>query len=180
MIAEGWRLQGERLSVPSPFLVRLPGELSNAEALVQILIDPFITLAMGEVVQRRPIQIQWQDVVLGAQSWLHSTYCAARRVERTICHQPVAQQHTHAALSLAALPSAASASFALFGNRDQNFVSVALIDYVVAVYGRERLPILLAALEEHSTWHTLMPAVSGVTEVEFERGWQAHLQGQRQ
>lgn len=176
-IAAGWRFESESLSVPSPFLLRLPSDISNAEALVQILIDSFVTSAINESMRRRAIQVQWQEVVAGAQSWLHTTYCGARRTGRVICYQPAAHQGTHAALSVAALPLATSDSFALFGYRDHGFDGAALIDYVVAVYGRERLPVLLAALSEQSTWHTLIPAVFGVTAPEFEAGWRAYLRG---
>lgn len=102
-------------------------------------------------------------------------YCAARQVERTICYQAVSQQHTRAALSLAGLSLAESDSFAWLGYRESGFDSVALIDYVVAGYGRERLPIFLAALEEQTTWNTLIQAVFQVTAPEFEREWQVYL-----
>jgi hypothetical protein len=50
-----------------------------------------------------------------------------------------------------------------------------VIDYVVATYGRERLPHFVAALGEHASWQTLIPALFGVSDVEFEAGWQAYL-----
>jgi hypothetical protein len=175
LIAAGWRIEGQRLLVSSPLLVRLPNALSSAEALVQLLIDPFVTLAINEMVQQHTIQLQWQEVVSGAQSWLRTTYCAARRVERRICYQAVSQQPAHAALSLAGLTLAESDSFAWLGYREYGFDSVALIDYIVAGYGREQLPIFLAAFEEHATWNTLIPALFAVSAPEFEREWQVYL-----
>jgi hypothetical protein len=50
-----------------------------------------------------------------------------------------------------------------------------LIEYVVATYGRDRLPHLLSALGEHASWQGLIPAVFGVSAAEFEAGWQAYL-----
>ncbi len=50
-----------------------------------------------------------------------------------------------------------------------------LIDYAVLIYGRDRLPVLLAALPHHHRWETLIPAVFHVSAAEFERGWQAAL-----
>lgn len=50
-----------------------------------------------------------------------------------------------------------------------------VVDYAVITYGRERLPILLTALDHHHTWETLIPAVFNVSAGEFERGWQAYL-----
>jgi hypothetical protein len=54
-------------------------------------------------------------------------------------------------------------------------VLATLIEYAVAAYGRERLPALLAGLGQYSTWDTLLPAVFGVSAVEFETGWQVYL-----
>jgi hypothetical protein len=51
-----------------------------------------------------------------------------------------------------------------------------LLDYVVATYGRDTLPALLEAFRHHNSWHTLIPAVFGVSVKEFEAGWQKYLQ----
>jgi hypothetical protein len=53
-----------------------------------------------------------------------------------------------------------------------------LIEYMVATYGRERLPALVAGLGQYKSWDTLLPAVYGVSAVEFEAGWQAYLAAQ--
>jgi hypothetical protein len=50
-----------------------------------------------------------------------------------------------------------------------------VLDYVVATYGRQQLPMLVGALGEHKRWETLIPAVFGVPMEEFERGWQGYL-----
>ena len=50
-----------------------------------------------------------------------------------------------------------------------------LVEYVVATYGRERLPALVAGLGQYESWDTLLPAVFGVSATEFEAGWQAYL-----
>jgi hypothetical protein len=50
-----------------------------------------------------------------------------------------------------------------------------LIEYAVATYGRDRLPILVAGLGQYDSWDTLLPAVYGVSPTEFEAGWQAYL-----
>jgi hypothetical protein len=55
-----------------------------------------------------------------------------------------------------------------------------LIDYAVLIYGRDRLPVLLAALPHHHRWETLIPAVFNVSAAEFERGWQAYLRARYQ
>jgi hypothetical protein len=50
-----------------------------------------------------------------------------------------------------------------------------VLDYTLAVYGRERLPVLVGALSEHDSWESLIPAVFGISAAEFETGWQAYL-----
>jgi hypothetical protein len=50
-----------------------------------------------------------------------------------------------------------------------------LIEYAVATYGRERLPVLVAGLGQYESWATLIPAVYGVSPAEFEAGWQRYL-----
>ncbi len=44
------------------------------------------------------------------------------------------------------------------------------IDYAVAIHGRARLPLLVAALGHYDRWETLVPAVYGVSAAEFEGG----------
>jgi hypothetical protein len=50
-----------------------------------------------------------------------------------------------------------------------------LIEYAVATYGLERLPVLMAGLGQYESWETLLPAGFGVSAAEFEAGWQAYL-----
>lgn len=50
-----------------------------------------------------------------------------------------------------------------------------LVEYAVAAYGYDQLPMLLASLAQHDTWETLLRAVYGVSTSEFEEGWQEYL-----
>jgi hypothetical protein len=59
-----------------------------------------------------------------------------------------------------------------FGN---TVMTETLIEYVVAGYGREQLPVLMEALGQHASLETLIPAVFGVSTAEFEASWQAYL-----
>jgi hypothetical protein len=53
-----------------------------------------------------------------------------------------------------------------------------LIEYGVATYGRDRLPLFVASLGQHDSWETLLPAVYGISSAQFEAGWQAYLKTQ--
>jgi hypothetical protein len=57
----------------------------------------------------------------------------------------------------------------------QTVALATLIEYAVATYGRERLPMLMAGLGQYESWETLLPAVFGVSAAEFEAGWQMYL-----
>jgi hypothetical protein len=60
--------------------------------------------------------------------------------------------------------------------RSHEMVSVAtLVEYAVAAYGYEQLPVLLAGLAQYDDWDALLPAVYGVSSSEFEEGWRAYL-----
>jgi hypothetical protein len=50
-----------------------------------------------------------------------------------------------------------------------------ILEYIVATYGRAYLPRLLAALDDHPSLQQVLPAVFGISAVEFEAGWQAYL-----
>jgi hypothetical protein len=50
-----------------------------------------------------------------------------------------------------------------------------LVEYAVAAYGYEQLPVLLAGLAQHDTWDTLLSAVYGVSPSEFEEDWRAYM-----
>lgn len=60
----------------------------------------------------------------------------------------------------------------------QTVILTTLIDYAVATYGHERLPLLVTGLGQYKSWETLIPAVYGVSAREFEQGWQAYLAAQ--
>lgn len=73
---------------------------------------------------------------------------------------------------------AEQSSMLSWGNHPGQVVALAtLIDYAVATYGRERLPVLLAGLGQYKSWDTLIPAVYGLSPAQFEAGWQAYLAG---
>src|SRR5206468_3081927 len=50
-----------------------------------------------------------------------------------------------------------------------------IIDYIVATYGRDKLPQLIGALGEYTTLDTLIPSVFGVSQASFEASWLAYL-----
>ena len=58
--------------------------------------------------------------------------------------------------------------------QDSLVTYVSIVDYVVAVYGRDQLPVLFDALGNHLGWHELVPTVFEMPVDEFEEGWRAY------
>ena len=50
-----------------------------------------------------------------------------------------------------------------------------IAEYIAATYGPDQMPVLLAELREHETWATLLPALFGVSQTDFEAGWRDFL-----
>jgi hypothetical protein len=50
-----------------------------------------------------------------------------------------------------------------------------VIEYIVATYGRDKLPALIATMGNYTTFDELIPALFGVSRGEFEAGWQRYL-----
>jgi hypothetical protein len=50
-----------------------------------------------------------------------------------------------------------------------------LLEYMVATYGHEQLPVLLANLGRYQDWETLIPALFDVPARAFEAGWHSYL-----
>jgi hypothetical protein len=63
-----------------------------------------------------------------------------------------------------------------FFNGPAGIVNIAtLLEYAVATYGHEQLPLLLASLAHYDDWETLIPEVFGVSATRFEAGWRRYL-----
>jgi len=60
---------------------------------------------------------------------------------------------------------------------DRYIAGFTLIDYAIKTYGEEYLPVLLARLETHKSWESLIPNVYDLSAEEFEAGWRQYLEG---
>jgi hypothetical protein len=58
---------------------------------------------------------------------------------------------------------------------DMAITGETLLEYVVATYGRDKVPALLNGLGEHTSFDTLIPALFSVSVADFEAGWQSYL-----
>ena len=78
-------------------------------------------------------------------------------------------------LLLSQVPTGSDLSTNQVWGWEQSEVLATVVDYSMAVYGPERLPALLQAFHDTSTWRDLIPQVFGVSSAEFEAGWQEYL-----
>lgn len=53
-----------------------------------------------------------------------------------------------------------------------------LLEFIVSEYGRERLPVFLQGVANHTSVDTLLPQVFGISAKAFESNWQAYLAAQ--
>jgi hypothetical protein len=58
---------------------------------------------------------------------------------------------------------------------DEAVAVALLIDYLVATYGQDTLPLLLAQAGLHDSWANLVPATLTLSVAEFEAGWRTYV-----
>lgn len=78
-------------------------------------------------------------------------------------------------LGLPSDPSSPEVQSRSVTNQARNVTLAVVLQYAAAAHGRQVVPALLAALKEHDSWQTLIPAVFDVAAEEFEAGWQEWL-----
>ena len=167
----------DQLALSAQNIEFVPAESSEMGLFMQQLQGVLTQAVIAEALHEVSVRPQWAFVVDGVQWWLQTCYgdlgpdrCQALR---STGGKPTAVGTNRYLSNLLApgfdwfLPTPPS-------NRTQEAAS--LIVYVVDVYGCEYIPLLLRALGEHNSWHTLAPAVFGISALEFERGWQAYRQ----
>jgi hypothetical protein len=214
--------------VPSPTLLSVPTELTDATVLYQSVVYPLASLVSDGVdpypaswklvaVQRRPLVealrlwelweddgplavgkddvVRWlylnsQVVPAGAHTALPANYeriCDAYRVwglsPLSLSIPLPCSEVGENLLSpwiYASLPTrfdrlSYPAEYQTAESVGATVALVTVIDYVVATYGRARLPVLVAGLGQHESWDTLLPAVFDTSAAEFEASWRAYL-----
>ncbi len=172
-----WRFTDERLTVPSPALMPVPVDLPDVIRLRQSILYPLARQVLDEALQQRRVQPQWQPVAYGLHLWLiwnDNSLPSAWRYHVEGLLQKRLKANTPLHLS-DLLSSGAEKWWDREGRWLHTMAAGTVVEYIVATYGRERLPALVRGLGEHENWDTLIPAVFGVPVVEFEAGWHAHL-----
>jgi hypothetical protein len=147
----------------------------------------YLDLSATRPGQPMVIPDRYQELCATHKPWLASPLlikipllCAERKWEESLW-TPGHPRHPVTRLERFALP-VVSPSYEETSNVTEprfypgrTVVLATMVEYTVATYGRERLPVLVASLGQYESWETLIPAVYGVSPAEFEAGWQAYL-----
>lgn len=127
--------------------VRLPDNngVNREQLIARALADQLAARLLSEKLDGQRIAPGWSPLLAGIRLWLPRH----RRLNTAL-----------AADTLPVIDRQAAAA-------------VTLVEYAIDTYGSDKLPQLLAALAQHDTWQTLVPAVFGLPAEQFERAWQA-------
>jgi hypothetical protein len=186
------RYSGRTLIVPPPELIPRPSALSNAETLRQSIAFPLSVKIFDASQTQFPIPCNWRALGEGIGLWLRwegHTLPSRRRweYERVINEwsKPAALPRLEELLSVPRdcwQPPPYLEMSALNSERPmpRNELSATLIEYMVATYSRQFIPILLRDLNQFSDWNSLAQNTVNVSADELEAGWQAYLKARRQ
>ncbi|MFQ5854353.1 MAG: hypothetical protein ACE5LU_01735 [Anaerolineae bacterium] len=171
-----WRFTEDRLTVPSPALLPVPEELPDAARLIGTIAYPLARQVLDEALQQTQVKSGWQPMADGLRLWLGwdgSVMPSAWRYRvEGLLRERLAESHP---LRLADLAAWRAGRWNWQDRWVRSMAAETVVEYVVATYGRERLPALLQGLDKYETWDALTPAVFDVPAGVFEAGWQTYL-----
>ncbi|MCS7220253.1 MAG: hypothetical protein RML36_00125 [Anaerolineae bacterium] len=173
-----WRFLTNQLTVPSPVLLAVPQDMSEAEALIQAIAYPLTRRVVDQAAQQAQVKTQWQPLVLGLRLWLSWDNSRLPSFWRFRLEESLRQRMAQApAPRLADLID--SGQTWLYSNRwASTMAAVTVVDHMMTRYGRDRLSALLRGLGRYESWDELIPAVFGVPADAWEASWQAYLKAQ--
>lgn len=173
---------GVDLYAPSPALLPLPANISEGDALLQLTAGLLVQHSLDEAMRESDQGCVWQPVVDGLRAWLLWEYNNLPSVDRYNTARLLRHQLSYDILprlntirldqAMCAIETNPPSPMSTFSN---GAAATAFVDYAVAVYGRARLPALVAIMRHAVTWEELIPTVFGVSAAEFEAGWQEYL-----
>lgn len=171
-----WRFAGDKLTVPSPVLLPVPKDRSDAARLSQSITYPLARRVLGEALAGTDIEPQWSVLAEGARHWLAWDREAMPSGWRYHAEEPLRRRVERGApLRLDDLTASRDEGWVRSGRWGRLIAAETVVAYAMDTYGRDRLPAFIQGLSAHETWSELIPAVFEVPADEFEAGWQAYL-----
>jgi hypothetical protein len=175
---------GGRVRLRSPLLYQVTLEQRSqlcGRLLRLVLADALLDAAR----QHAPPKPQWQPMVDGLRTWLWSSAAVQPVLAGGRAGQAVPTALADLQVGAGGLDARLYAVEHQYRQALENqyrgelrSAAVAqLIDFLVASYGIDVLPKLLAGFAEYDDWETLAPAVFGVRAAELEAAWQRAAKG---
>lgn len=168
-----WRFAGDVLTIPSPALLPVPVDHPDTDRLARSLARPLSARVLQEALAEAPVQSGWRPLVDGMARW--AGWQAGPLPSPWEMHLG---DHLREFLASGQPPSLGIFTVPWPYSLDRWTRAKAaetVIDFVVATYGREKLPALLRAFSVHTSWDTLIPDVFGVPRSVFEERWQRFI-----
>lgn len=181
------RYSGNALIIPPPELIPRPTRISDAETLRQAITFPLSVKIFDDVQDELSIQCNWRSLNEGVGLWLRwegHTLPSRRKWEYESVVQawskPTTLPRLDDLLSIARdcwQPPPLLEMEALNSGRPipRSELAATLVEYLVATYGRQIIPILLRDLNQDSSWNALAQNVVNLSAEELEADWQASL-----
>jgi hypothetical protein len=169
------------LRVPSPALLALPPGLAEGDALRMLVGETLAARTVDEAVGDAAALCNWSPLRLGMRLWLQaqvSDLPSPSRYMRAVVpesQQPGAWARFALRAGGCGGPDEYPYLFSMANEGGANTL-LALVEYIVATYGCDRLSPLVAGMDRHPSWATLAPAVLGVEQDAFEAGWTRYLE----
>jgi len=184
----GRGIYGDRLQVASPLVSQIPGEFSTTTFLAHQIVSRLLTGTINGSATREAMGMRsedsfafrWRAMRRGLRSWLQTDLLAepwssdrqaAELFRRTYrAHFPLTLDHVTWGTELPLTDEERMMW--------QNAAAESVVAYLVATYGRERLPDLLRGFHLYRDWNMLVTGALGLSVAEFEDGWNRYLQQQ--
>lgn len=180
----GRGISRDRIDVTSPVMARVPESLTPTAYISQSIVSRlsfWVVNSYGREDVRPPFAAEWRGMMRGLRGWLR-TDLLGQRWPWDAQAAAFFDQHypERKPINLATLTSWSETPWEDDQNRRlwQAGAAETLLNYVVATYGRDQLPVLVQGLRQHDNWDDLIPAVFDESVVEFEAGWNRYLSEQ--
>jgi hypothetical protein len=181
---------GATLYATSPALLPLSAQISEGDALIQLVAGLLVNRDLDDALVASPPRCHWRNLVRGLHLWWlwehdrlpsQARYAMRSRLAYQIAHGAppsltwLDAGHTPCSTGPIMREQVAHATRDVAGSHTADGVAPALVEYAMYAYGRDRIPALIEGMNRYDSWEELIPAVYGVSAADFEAGWQEWL-----
>jgi len=165
------------MRLPSPLLYEWSYGYTAADLLGRLTRHALVAEMMDQTLRTLLIKEQWQPLAGKLRAWLH--YTDALPLAPAAGTNPLPVTPAALAMRLADLLGCSRCpdpgiAIGMYGKKELA-ATQSLFNFIVATYGLDTLPVLLAGFARYDNWDTLSPAVFGVSADELETAWHAWM-----